>query len=129
MSSPSKVLRQPKLVVKPGKFSTVMLARYIRTDKPVQKLVLLTLALYADETGKCFPSYERLMLDSGIKSKTTIAVVLRYLRDTLKVVNWAVGHGNQFSHVPNRYVFNHRAMADILRKQKADEPKVDESNL
>jgi hypothetical protein len=115
------MLKQPKIVVKPGSFAALKFARYIRTKKPIQKLVLLTLALYANAAGECFPSYERLMLDTGIKSKTTIAASLQYLRDTLKVIDWTVGHGNQFAHVPNRYHFKSEEMVAILKKQKADE--------
>jgi hypothetical protein len=97
--------------------------------------VLVVLVQYADLAGTCFPSYERLMLDTGIKSKSTISAALKYLRDTLKIVSWASGHGNQFKHVHNRYQFDQDQLIKLLRKQKTngdvpeegDTPQNDES--
>ena len=122
------MLTQPKMLIKPNAWRWVKLARYIQTDKAVQHHVLLALVQYADLKGECFPSYERLMLDTRIKSKSTISSALRYLRDALKVVRWTPGHGNQFQHVHNRYQFDAAEMVKILKKQKADEPKREEGD-
>ena len=107
----------------------VQLARGIRTKKPVQHHVLVVLVQYADLTGACFPSYERLMLDTGIKSKSTISDALKYLRDKLKIISWTPGHGNQFKHVHNRYRFDQGQLVTLLKKQKTNGDVPEEGDL
>jgi hypothetical protein len=89
-------------IKKTDPWSYVQLARYIRTEKPQQKLILLTLAFYANpKTGYCFPSYEMLMRDTSYHSKTIVSDSIKYLRDTLGILSWVQGHSNQFKNIAN----------------------------
>lgn len=105
----------------PWKF--VKLARHIRTKTPTQHHVLLALVQYADTQGRCYPSYEALMQDTGYGSNHTIAGALVYLRDDLQILDWKPGHGNQYKHFANYYTFKQDKMIEVLRIQKLAEVK------
>lgn len=99
----------------------VQLARGMRTKTPVQHHILQVLVQHADIHGKCWPSYQCLMDETGYRSKTTIANALVYLRDELKVLTWNPGHGNQFKHFANLYQFDQTAMVAVLKQQKKND--------
>ena len=99
----------------------IQLARYIRTKTSTQHHVLLVLVQYADLKGTCWPSYDTLLADSRIGSRSTITAVIEYLRDDLKILNWVKGHGNQYKQDSNHYSFDFEAMVKLVQEQKAEE--------
>ena len=89
-------------------------ARTIKTESPTQKLILMVLVAHAGADGSCWPSYTRLMSESGFTSKSTITDALQYLRDTLKIVTWRKGWGNLHRKgVSNVYKFDFQAMKKL----------------
>ncbi|WDU84230.1 helix-turn-helix domain-containing protein [Caloramator sp. Dgby_cultured_2] len=46
---------------------------------PNAKLLYVILCMYANKEKECFPSYERLMKDIGIKSKATLSNAIKEL--------------------------------------------------
>jgi len=102
-----------------GAWKYVKVASLLRTEKPAQKHILLTLAFYADPAGYCHPSYESLMDDTGYGSKQTIAEALTYLRDDLKILTWTKGHSNQYRpNIANGYTLILQAMVKVLKAQR-----------
>lgn len=83
----------------------------IRCETPAQKLLLILLAGYANKDGVCWPSYGTLMQRSGLGSEHTVIAALKYMRDTLRILTWTKGWGNQHGHSkPNIYRFDYAAM-------------------
>jgi hypothetical protein len=102
-----------------GAWKYVKVASLIRTEKPAQKHVMLTLAFRADgASGYCHPSYDDLMEDTSYGSKHTIAEAIVYLRDVLKIITWTKGHSNQYRNVANGYTFSLPAMVKVLKEQR-----------
>ncbi len=96
-------------------------ARTIKTESPTQKLILLVLASHAGADGSCWPSYKRLMSESGFTSESTITDALHYLRDTLKIVTWRKGCGNLHRKgVSNVYRFDFQAMNKLSGESPSD---------
>jgi len=96
-------------------------ARTIKTESPTQKLILLVLVSHAGADGSCWPSYTRLMSESGFTSKSTITDALQYLRDTLKIVTWRKGWGNLHRKgVSNVYQFDFQAMKKLSDESPSD---------
>jgi len=61
--------------------------------------VYLALLYHADNHGRCFPGYKRIIELSGVKSQTTVAKALQILeREGLILVSHSKGHG------PNHYI-------------------------
>jgi hypothetical protein len=106
-------------LAKMGEWKFVKAARYIRTEKPAQHHVLLMLALYADENGYSFPSYENLMDDTSYGSKQTISDAITYLRDELHILTWKQGHSNQYKNIANGYTLSLPTMVALLTAQRA----------
>ena len=50
-------------------------------------LVLLALADYADEDGKCWPSHQTLMKKARINSNNTLSKKLKSLRE-MQLIDW-----------------------------------------
>jgi hypothetical protein len=93
----------------------------IKTESPTQKLILLVLASHAGADGSCWPSYKRLMSESGFTSKSTITDALQYLRDTLKIVTWRKGWGNLHRKgVSNVYQFDFQAIKKLSDESPSD---------
>jgi hypothetical protein len=116
-------------LAKMGEWKFVKVARYIRTAKPAQHHVLLMLALYADEKGYSYPSYENLMDDTSYGSKQTISDAITYLRDELKILTWKQGHSNQYRNIANGYTLILPAMVELLTKQRAERRAAEDAEL
>jgi len=86
----------------------------LSAPKPAFRHVLITLASYADENGFCFPSHDRLLLDTGYGTKTTIVGALAYWKKT-GVLTWDKGWGNAHGRRSNRYRFNLDAMLALKK--------------
>ena len=111
-------------------FRFIRAALGVRTKTPAQKLILLTLAIRADgKTGVCHPSYESLSNDTGL-ARSSVADAVRYLRDTLKVLNWKQGHCNQhMKPLANLYTLDCEAMQVLSPTSELSNPKSAESDL
>lgn len=122
-NSPINPLPLQKFSKKPDTWRFMRAARTIQTETPSQKLILMLLASHINgKDGSCYPSYARLMRESGFTSKQTITDALHYLRDTLKIVTWKKGWGNAF--VPNgksnRYQFDAEIMCKLADESPSD---------
>jgi len=107
-------------LTKLGDWKYVRIASLLRTEKPAQKHILLTLALHADgKTGYCYPSYDELRDDTSYGSKQTISDAITYLRDELKILTWKQGHSNQYRNIANGYTLILPAMVTLLKAQRA----------
>jgi Helix-turn-helix domain len=108
----------------------VRAARSIHTETTAQKVILMLLASYANgHDGTCYPSYDLLMRDSGIASRTTVSDALQHLRDTLKILKWKKGWGNAHGRKSNVYQFDFEAMSRLADESPVDanESPVDKS--
>lgn len=90
----------------------------LSAPKPAFRHVLITLASYADPNGLCFPSHDRLLLDTGYSTKTTVVSALAFWKKA-GVLTWEKGWGNAHGRRSNRYRFNFDMMLTLKKNNHA----------
>lgn len=91
----------------------------LSAPKPAYRHVLITLASYADEDGHCFPSHDRLLLDTGYTSKCTVVAALAFWKKA-GVLTWSKGWGNSHGRRSNHYRFNYEAMVALIKNNHSE---------
>src|SRR4051812_27344324 len=90
--------------VRKASWTCLDLAFKVQTETHAQKLVLLYLAKSVNDSLSCYPSYAAIKRHTGVTGDSTISEVLKYLRDTLKVLKWRRGSAKRRE--ANRYMFD-----------------------
>ena len=83
----------------------------IKTKTPSQRLVLLELARYADnDTGITYPSYDTIMKNTSIGSRSTVSAAFEYLQEERIADCLKKGWGNQTDSKSSVYRLNYEQM-------------------
>jgi hypothetical protein len=92
------------------------LALKLRAPEPAYGHILITLANHADGNGVCFPSYKRLMDETGYKSKNTVVCAMKHWK-VAGVLTWRKGWGNSHGRKSNVYQFHEATMRKLIDAQ------------
>ncbi|KXZ40039.1 Helix-turn-helix domain-containing protein [Alkalithermobacter thermoalcaliphilus JW-YL-7 = DSM 7308] len=97
---------------------TIVENHVLKSDiSPHAKLLYVILCMYSNKEKECFPSYETLLINTGIKSRATLAKAIKQLKDVgiLEVIN------RQKENASNIYIIKDNPVQNLNKASSINE--------